>query len=264
MIAVGIWEVTEVLRALLIARLNAAPGRVEEFEEWYSHVHLRDALRMRGSIAAQRFRRCPPPALPLPGPSEFANLTVYDVEDPEAFARAHDEAAGTPGLVMSSAADLSSVCVHHYYPLVALGAGLRSGPAAAGVMLAEFGPGSRERADDVIDAAWRALPEGTGTRAFVAEYRPDGQLFRRPPESPLLCLVQFRCAPATAAGLLRAALGQAGAASRVTLFESAGPLLTKQEVVASGVTERESSARRVALADPSRAWARHRGAAGPP
>jgi hypothetical protein len=238
--------------ALLIARLNATNGRTEEFEHWYTHVHLRDALRMRGCVAAQRFRRYPAHCGERSG---FAYLTVYDVDRPEQFARAHDDAAATGALVMSSAADLTEVSVHHYYPRTVLHG--ERGSAATSALLAEFEeatPTACSEAEDLLSAAWAAVTAVERRRGFVATYERRAQMFRRPPGSRLLCLAEFGCTPAELADQVLPVLSNLPHGPRVTLFEQASPVLTKDQVAAEGVTSMERQARRRALADPADGW----------
>jgi len=43
-------------RHILLVLSNAANGRDEEFNDWYTDVHLTDVLKVDGFVAAQRFR----------------------------------------------------------------------------------------------------------------------------------------------------------------------------------------------------------------
>jgi len=57
---------------------NALDGRDDEFNAWYSDIHIHDALKVRGMRSAQRFtltdvqRRDPP--------HEYRYLCIYEVE----------------------------------------------------------------------------------------------------------------------------------------------------------------------------------------
>ena len=39
----------------LIALTNAEPGREDEFDDWYTNIHLADVAKLPGVVAAQRF-----------------------------------------------------------------------------------------------------------------------------------------------------------------------------------------------------------------
>ena len=41
----------------LIVLTNPVDGREDEYNDWYTNVHLDDVLKVPGVVAAQRFRR---------------------------------------------------------------------------------------------------------------------------------------------------------------------------------------------------------------
>ena len=45
------------IEAILVVMTKAHPGREADLDDWYTNIHVRDALRFRGSISAQRFIR---------------------------------------------------------------------------------------------------------------------------------------------------------------------------------------------------------------
>ncbi len=58
----------------LLVLTNAVEGRDDEFNQWYDHQHIPDALDVPGYVAAQRFRladvqdaRCSRQSVALPG-----------------------------------------------------------------------------------------------------------------------------------------------------------------------------------------------------
>lgn len=50
------------IEAVLVGLTKAHPGREADLDDWYTHIHVRDALRFRGSVTAQKF-------LPQQGPT---------------------------------------------------------------------------------------------------------------------------------------------------------------------------------------------------
>jgi len=50
------------IEAVLVVLTKAHPGREADLDDWYTHIHVRDALRFRGSVTAQKF-------LPQQGPT---------------------------------------------------------------------------------------------------------------------------------------------------------------------------------------------------
>jgi len=62
----------------LIALTNALEGRDDEFNDWYTNVHLADVLKLPGVVAAQRFRMSDTQY--RPGPFEYGYMAVYEIE----------------------------------------------------------------------------------------------------------------------------------------------------------------------------------------
>jgi hypothetical protein len=55
---------------------NAKPGREDEFNSWYSNVHVQDVLTVPGFRQAQRFELEPDVSMP----SEWRYLVIYEIE----------------------------------------------------------------------------------------------------------------------------------------------------------------------------------------
>jgi hypothetical protein len=63
---------------------DAVSGLEDDFNDWYSNVHLAEVLRTDGFVAAQRFQSTEIGEVP-----DHRYLTIYEVEgDPEAAATA--------------------------------------------------------------------------------------------------------------------------------------------------------------------------------
>ena len=66
-------------RAILVVYTKPVEGREDEFDSWYSDVHLPEVVLLDGFVAARRFRFVPngaddaAPALPF--------LAIYEVEE---------------------------------------------------------------------------------------------------------------------------------------------------------------------------------------
>ncbi|HTZ69466.1 MAG TPA: hypothetical protein VMB71_02350 [Acetobacteraceae bacterium] len=76
------------MEQLLIVLSNSAEGRDDEFNEWYSWVHVRDVMRLSpGAIAAQRFALTPEQ---LPGaPPGHRYLAIYEADAHAGFSTGH-------------------------------------------------------------------------------------------------------------------------------------------------------------------------------
>ena len=105
------------IEAVLVVLTKAHPGREADLDDWYTNIHIRDALRFRGSITAQRFSRSPDQPAALPASFDWQCLALYDVFDPERFSREHWENALTSRMMVSDAIDDSVLEDYHYYPL---------------------------------------------------------------------------------------------------------------------------------------------------
>jgi hypothetical protein len=69
---------TDMGRHLMVVLSNSRPGQDDEFNHWYSDVHILDTInKLDGFTSAQRYQRAELPEAP---PSPFRYLAVYDVE----------------------------------------------------------------------------------------------------------------------------------------------------------------------------------------
>lgn len=106
------------IEALLVVFTNPAEGRDDDFNDWYTHVHTRDALRFRGSIAQQRFILSDEQVQEFPGGQFFAKyLALYEVFDAERFVQEHIDNALTTRMMVENSIDMSRMDDFHYYPL---------------------------------------------------------------------------------------------------------------------------------------------------
>lgn len=65
-------------RSILVVHTKPVPGREEEFQRWYSEVHLPEVVRVDGFLAASRFRYVPDG--PADEGPDLPFLAIYDVE----------------------------------------------------------------------------------------------------------------------------------------------------------------------------------------
>jgi hypothetical protein len=105
------------IEAVLVVLSKAHPGREADLDDWYTNIHIRDALRFRGSIAAQRFSRSADQPMDLPADFDWQCLALYDVFDAARFSSEHWENALTSRMMVTDAFDDSVLEDYHYYPL---------------------------------------------------------------------------------------------------------------------------------------------------
>lgn len=105
------------IEAVLVVMTKARPGREADLDDWYTNIHIRDALRFRGSITAQRFARSKDQPTDLPPSFDWQCLALYDVFDAVRFSREHWDNALTTRMMVSDAIDDDVLEDYHYYPL---------------------------------------------------------------------------------------------------------------------------------------------------
>jgi hypothetical protein len=104
----------------LIVFSEAIAGRHEEFNDWYTWVHIRDVLRLsRVVYAVQRFKRAATQVEPG-GSAKYPQqyLAIYETSDPERMTRDH-QPVFTSEMPISSAYSFSNIC-EAYYDTIAL------------------------------------------------------------------------------------------------------------------------------------------------
>lgn len=100
-------------RHILAVLTSPTPGMEDEFNDWYTNVHLPDVLKLNDFKSAQRFRFVAqrPDDKPL-----HRYLALYEVEtdDVPATQRLLEETAGTPAMPFSPAIDIPSAVAWYY------------------------------------------------------------------------------------------------------------------------------------------------------
>jgi hypothetical protein len=107
----------ETLESILVVYQNAATGRQDRYDEWYTNIHIRDAMRIDGAIATQRFivgKEQPVLDGERIVPAFWAH-TIYEWESAEQSVRGH-ERAGTPLMEISRDCAFEGLRDYFYRP----------------------------------------------------------------------------------------------------------------------------------------------------
>lgn len=105
------------IEALLVVLTNPVDGRDDDFNDWYTNIHTRDAMRFRGSVAQQRFRIAADQVQAYAGGFVARYLALYEVYDAWRFCQEHVDNALTTRMVIEDSIDISRLDDFHYYPL---------------------------------------------------------------------------------------------------------------------------------------------------
>jgi hypothetical protein len=87
---------------------NPAPGREEEYNRWYTDVHIGEVTAIAGFTGASRYRIVPGEGRPEPS---HRYLAIYDLEtdNVDGVLRELMDSAASGGMQMSDAIDLAAV-----------------------------------------------------------------------------------------------------------------------------------------------------------
>lgn len=105
------------IEAQLVVLTNAVEGRDADFNDWYSNIHARDTMRMRGALAQQRFSFSDDQVQDFDGEFPAKYLALYDVYDARWFTQEHIDRARTPYMIIEDSLDMSRLDDFFYYPL---------------------------------------------------------------------------------------------------------------------------------------------------
>lgn len=240
------------IEAVLVVLSKALAGRDDDFNDWYTHIHLRDALRFRGSIAAQRFRRSDLQIHALPENFDWQYLALYDVYDAARFSREHWENANTPRMMITDAFDASVLEDYHYYPVIFRDK-TPGMPHGGSVILERFNGTGADAAEVECHYAEQVFPAamarpGVRSGAFMA-FRPHGQLMPTPASHGFVAVYRIDSAEAVDAW-------RDGAAFDRAIIDPASLVISHWEPITGRITEDNvlhSSAEALAGEDRARA-----------
>ncbi|MET0988470.1 MAG: hypothetical protein ABW034_23985 [Steroidobacteraceae bacterium] len=105
--------------SVLIVFQNPIEGRQASYDDWYTNIHIRDALRLDGALATQRFI-VSEHQLTIDGhrvvPAHWAH-TIYEWESARKSVEGHAERAGTPAMEISKDGSFEHLRDYFYRPV---------------------------------------------------------------------------------------------------------------------------------------------------
>jgi hypothetical protein len=180
--------------SLLVVLSRPHPGKDDEFNEWYSDIHLHDALRFRGSLAAQRFKLGAQQLTLYRNPAQWKYLAVYEVADTVRLTREHVEAMGTERMHISLAFD-HRVAYDYYFSPCHFIDNQPGRPADGNVILQQIAvkPGRESEfrrwygRDMLLPTVCR---EGVRSGALL-QYRTEGQMLEHDPAANFVAIYRL-------------------------------------------------------------------------
>src|ERR1700733_11607520 len=99
----------------VIGGTNPIEGREEEFYRWYEAVHLRDVLKVSGTLNARLYRAV--------GNAKYKYFAIVelDTDDPVAVLAELSARGGTPDMELTDALNMSDISVAPYQLIVTRG-----------------------------------------------------------------------------------------------------------------------------------------------
>ena len=116
----------------LVVFSQCAAGRDDEFNDWYTWVHIRDVMRLSPVVmAAQRFERAAAQLEPG-GPARYPQkyLAIYETTDPVRMTQDH-RPVFTEDMPISSAYAFEDICEAYYDTVASRGPSFAHTPRAA-------------------------------------------------------------------------------------------------------------------------------------
>ena len=90
---------------VFVVLTNAAPGKEDAYNDWYTNRHIPDVLAIPGIVAAQRFTLSTDQRAAPPHPYKYLALYEIETDDLKALLALLNERAGTSAMVISDAID---------------------------------------------------------------------------------------------------------------------------------------------------------------
>jgi len=106
------------LESILVVFQNPVDGRQTAYDDWYTNVHIRDAMRLDGAIATQRFTASDDQLVidGIPVTPGYWAHTLYEWESAAKSVAGHRDRAATQHMEITRDADFAGLRDYFYRP----------------------------------------------------------------------------------------------------------------------------------------------------
>ncbi|MCK9542594.1 MAG: hypothetical protein M0R03_11260 [Novosphingobium sp.] len=221
------------MQSFLTVLINPVAGREDDFNDWYTNVHIRDVMRFAGSIRVQRLIAA---EIQVQTPSH-KYFTIYDTFDPALLSLEHKQAMGTRRMVVTHAHDKTDVINGYYYPVAARTNQPTSlTPDNQSLVLEQINVPAARQADFEDWYATDRLPallcRPSHVSGMLMRFDPAGQMFTFEPAFSHIAIWRVEnlasALPAWSEGPADGRMAELN--RRVAFFDVMGPYLTRDDV----------------------------------
>lgn len=232
------------LPSIFLVTTEPNPGEEDEFNDWYTHIHCHDIMRLKGSVAVQRYKQSRHQLQYNAGHvgPKARWLTIYELGDTQQNIDDHVEQCFTDRMPITTALNLSGGEDYYYVPAAAGPDAVELFAARGGeVLTVRMNPAPGKEAEFVSWYRNDYLPRTLKLVGFLAGelYRlADIQLMSRP--APFRFIAVYHIADAMmAVESLDAHLAQAGTVLDCPLVDGAGVRIAAYSPITSRLTARQ-------------------------
>lgn len=221
---------------LAVVMTNPLDNRHDDFNDWYSNIHIRDVMRAPASIAVQRFVLSAD-QLPAGGGVERSQaryLAIYETYDIEKLTYAHRHVF-TPAMLVSDSIDLSHEA--YYFNPLALQQHEPDGLLSGDVLIEQLAPAVKDAAfvADYAKHRMTAMLALPGFRAGMLARAAQHQMVPSMPDRPYVGIYRLGDRRGALAAMVAAGLNRppasAGGSIIMSCFETLFDRLTADEVL---------------------------------
>jgi hypothetical protein len=240
---------------IAVVMTNPLDNRHDDFNDWYSNIHIRDVMRLPGAIAVQRFVLSAD-QLPEDGGVEWSKtqyLAIYESYDIEKNSYAHRHVF-TPAMIVSNSIDLDHE--GYYFSPLALRQNESDALLSGDVLIEQLAPAIADAAfvADYAEHRMAAMVALPGIKGGMLVRAAEHQMVPSRPARPYIGIYRLSDRQAALAAVAAAGLDRPPASAKGSIlmncFEPMFDRLTADEVIhPTAAGEAAEAAARAAIGD---------------